>query len=179
MPADEDRVGIVGYGRIGRRTAALAAALVHPVLVFGPLRARRRTRWDAPHGVARRACRGRQPTVDLRAAHRRDTRVRGQGGARGTRRVRAPCQHREGPRSRPVGAAHRARRGCVGLGVTRRPPVRATGRVVQRPRYPPAGHGDAPHRLPQHGVPAAPTAVRCPAPARRACLDAIPERRIR
>jgi D-3-phosphoglycerate dehydrogenase len=36
VPADEDPVGIVGYGRIGRRTAALAAALGHPVLVFDP-----------------------------------------------------------------------------------------------------------------------------------------------
>ena len=36
LPADDDPVGIVGYGRIGRRTAALAAALGHPVLVFDP-----------------------------------------------------------------------------------------------------------------------------------------------
>ena len=34
--SEEDPVGIVGYGRIGRRAAALAAALGHPVLVFDP-----------------------------------------------------------------------------------------------------------------------------------------------
>ncbi len=36
LPVGEDPVGIVGYGRIGRRTAALAAALGHPVLVCDP-----------------------------------------------------------------------------------------------------------------------------------------------
>ena len=36
LPVEEDPVGIVGYGRIGRRAAALAAALGHPVIVFDP-----------------------------------------------------------------------------------------------------------------------------------------------
>jgi len=36
LPVGEDPVGIVGYGRIGRRTAALAAALGHPVVIFDP-----------------------------------------------------------------------------------------------------------------------------------------------
>jgi D-3-phosphoglycerate dehydrogenase len=36
LPPGDDPVGIVGLGRIGRRTAALAAALGHPVRAFDP-----------------------------------------------------------------------------------------------------------------------------------------------
>jgi len=36
LPVGDDPVGIVGFGRIGRKTAALAAALGHPVVAFDP-----------------------------------------------------------------------------------------------------------------------------------------------